>query len=72
MICTSPFKEIDMSSLIGSFGGSRLLDMNLRLESMYKEPYRVYCTLIHHSSRYSPQRFDSGKRQERSQARTNE
>jgi hypothetical protein len=68
MIVTSPFKEIDASSLLGSFGGSWLLDMNLRLESMYKELYRVYCTLTHHSSRYSPQRVDKRKRQEGSRA----
>lgn len=76
MIVTSSFKEIDASSLLGSFGGSWLLDMNLRLdsESMYKElsRYRVYCTLTHHSSRYSPQRLDRRKRREGSRAQTME
>lgn len=35
MIVTSPIKEIDASSLLSSFGGSWLLDMNLRHSSTY-------------------------------------
>jgi hypothetical protein len=72
MIDTSLSKEIDASLLLGSFGESWLLDMNLRLESMYKELCRVYCRLTHHSSRYSPQRFDRRKRQEGLRAPTKE
>lgn len=63
MIITSPFKEIDASSLLGSFGGSRLLDMNLRPESMNKKLCWVHCTLTHRS-RYNPQRFEKRLRQE--------
>lgn len=73
MIVTSSFKEIDASSLLGSFGGSWLLDINLKLKSMYKELYRVYCRMTHHSSRYNLQRVDTRrKRQEGSRARTKE
>jgi hypothetical protein len=64
MIVTSSFKEIDASSLLDSFGGPWLLDINPRLKSMYNELYRVYCRLTHHSSRYNPQRVDTRRKRQ--------